>query len=203
MLVEQAQIQLFCQTIYLASNYIPNELLHGLPNYDFLAVSKESSYNYIIHIYCSYLWAQGWRKIHIMTLYGWGYNYVTGFEKRAHFTQNAKFLHFSNCHHTKTTEATDFGLLSMIHQIQYYQLGSQRVSSGLVAKFIEQETYSWSTCILSSQKSLSWQEGARLLYNSCHGTNFTSWYIIIMTVHALCVYMCKQDLVIECIIVCA
>ena len=102
---------------YLASNYIPNELLHGLPNYDFLAVSKESSYNYIIHIYCSYLWAQGWRKIHIMTLYGWGYNYVTGFEKRAHFTQNAKFLHFSNCHHTKTTEATDFGLLSMIHQI--------------------------------------------------------------------------------------
>ena len=36
--------------------------------------------------------------------------YVIGSEKRDHFVQNVNFWHFSNCHHKKTTRASDFWL---------------------------------------------------------------------------------------------
>ena len=35
---------------------------------------------------------------------------VSGFEKRAHFAQNANFWHFSSCHHAKTIRALGFWL---------------------------------------------------------------------------------------------
>ena len=41
--------------------------------------------------------------------------YVTGYEKRDHFTQNAFVCHFSNCHHSKVSRALGFwlGLLAV------------------------------------------------------------------------------------------
>jgi len=47
------------------------------------------------------------------------YNYVSGFEKRGNFVQNAKFWHFSSYHHFKAVRASDFILGLWPHQAFY------------------------------------------------------------------------------------
>ena len=42
--------------------------------------------------------------------------YVSGFEKRGNFVQNAKFWHFSSYHHFKAVRASDFILGLEAHQ---------------------------------------------------------------------------------------
>ena len=42
--------------------------------------------------------------------------YVSGFEKRGNFAQNAKFWHFSSYHHFKAVRASDFILGLEAHQ---------------------------------------------------------------------------------------
>ena len=48
--------------------------------------------------------------------------YVTGYEKRDHVAQNAKFYHFSNCQHTEPQEAVGFilGFIRQFNPSAYY-----------------------------------------------------------------------------------
>ena len=43
------------------------------------------------------------------------FTYVTGYEKRGNFVQNANFYHFSNCHRTKAFRA--LGLPLALHTL--------------------------------------------------------------------------------------
>jgi len=63
--------------------------------------------------------------IDLCVLWAWhswasGYTYVTGSEKRGHFTQNANFYHFSNCHHAKAFRALGLPLALQTLQAFYF-----------------------------------------------------------------------------------
>ena len=46
--------------------------------------------------------------------------YVTGFEKRGHFAQNAIFCHFLTCHHFKVVEAPGFRFGVLVVRAFYF-----------------------------------------------------------------------------------